>query len=155
MERIPLLGNTLRETMLAKDFSFTMMDAKYLCICRRAKHMLSVSQIQQTCHQHQKQTCHQHQKQTCHQHQKQTCHQHQKQQQKQLWNEWSTAMCETMTSVFKDSCGSVVRPREIYLYIKCTKNNADLSEVKTTFPWSSQNGKPALWGSISPWPGAM
>ena len=94
MERIPLLGNTLRETMLAKDFSFTMMDAKYLCICRRAKHMLSVSQIQQTCHQHQKQTCHQHQKQTCHQHLKQTCHQHQKQQQKQLWNEWSTAMCD-------------------------------------------------------------
>ena len=75
-----------------------------------------------------------------------------KQQQKQLWNDRSTAMCD------RDICLQrflwFCCQTEIYIYIKCTKNNADLLEVKTTFPWNSQSGKLALWGSISPWQGA-
>ena len=36
-ERIPLLWSTVRERALAKDFSFNMGDAKYLCVSRRTK----------------------------------------------------------------------------------------------------------------------
>ena len=37
MERIALLWSSVRETALAKGFSFNMGDTKCPCVCRRTK----------------------------------------------------------------------------------------------------------------------